>query len=319
MTRPAARLFVLGSFVQACCAEVERLPLPGESLRAARFTAEPGGKGFNVAVGARRQEAQVDCLVAIGEDPFGALAAAAFEAAGLATHLIRRYPVPTGAGVGIIGPDGETMVAVSPGANLHLSVADVRAAAADIAAADIVTAQFEIAEAPIVEAFAIARPAGHPTLLNPSPFHPPSDALLAATSVVVVNEREAWDLAAALGLEGGFMSAQAIVDLGRALFARGPELLVVTLGAQGAIAYGPGFEKRGAEGIVWQPAFQVAAVDTLGAGDAFVATCAVGLAQARPLIETMRRAAAAGAIVATRNGVCGSLPTAAEIDDLAAP
>ena len=237
MSQTTPRLFVLGSFVQACCAELERLPLPGESLRATRFTAEPGGKGFNVAVGARRQGAEVDCLVAIGEDPFGALAEAAFGAADLATRLIRRYPVPTGAGVGMIGPGGETMVAVAPGANLSLSVADVRAAAADIAAADVVTAQFEIAEPPIVEAFGIARLAGRATLLNPSPFHPPSDALLAATGVIIVNEREAWDLAAALGLAGGFMSARAIVELGEALFARGPELLVVTLGAEGAVAY----------------------------------------------------------------------------------
>ena len=310
MTRPD-RVFVLGSFVQACCAEVERLPLPGESLRATRFTAEPGGKGFNVAVGARRQGADVDCLVAIGEDPFGALAEAAFETAGLATHLIRRYPVATGAGVGFIGPDGETLVAVSPGANLHLSVDDVRAATDEIVAADVVTAQFEIAERPIVEAFGIARQARRRTLLNPSPFHPPSDALLAATNVVVVNEREAWDLAAALGLEGGFLSAQTIVELGAALFVRGPDLLVVTLGAQGAIAHG-----RDSAEIVRQPAFQVAAVDTLGAGDAFVATFAVGLAQKRPLTAILRRAAAAGAIVAIRTGVHEALPTAGEIDDL---
>ena len=148
---------------------------------------------------------------------------------------------------------------------------------------------------------------------TPSPFHPPSDALLAATRVIVVNEREAWDLASALGLAGGFISSQAIVDLGAALFARGPELLVVTLGAQGAVAYG-----RDASEPVLQRAFPVAAVDTLGAGDAFVATLAVGLAQARPLAETLRRAAAAGAIVATRAGVCDSLPTAAEIDGLLA-
>ncbi len=312
MTRSIGRLFVLGSFVQACCAEVERLPLAGESLRATRFAAQPGGKGFNVAVGARRQGAEVACLVAIGEDSFGALAEAAFGAAGLAPDLIRRYPVSTGAGVGIIGPDGETMVAVSPGANLCLSAADAHAAEADIVAADVVTAQFEIAEAPIIAAFSIAGGAGRRTLLNPSPFHAPSDALLAATDVVVVNEREAWDLAAALGLEGGFVSDQAIASLGEALFARGPALIVVTLGAQGAIACVRDFKE-----ILRQPAYRVAAVDTLGAGDAFVATLAVGLAEGRPMAGILARAAAAGAIVATRAGVFDALPTAGEIDALA--
>jgi ribokinase len=314
MSTDAARLFVLGSFVQACCADVARLPQPGESLRATRFTAEPGGKGFNVAVGARRQGATVGCLVAIGEDAFGALAEAAFDVAGLTTRLIRRYPVPTGAGVGLIGPAGETLVAVAPGANLSLSVADVHAAEAEIAAADVVTAQFEIDEAPIVAAFEIARRAGRRTVLNPSPFHAPSDALLAATTVVIVNEREAWDLAAALGVEGGFLSESAVTGLREALFARGPELLVVTLGAQGATAC-----RRDADEIVRQPAFKVAAIDTLGAGDAFVAAFAVALARDYALGDIMRRAAAAGAIVAARAGVFGSMPTSAEIDHLAAP
>ena len=309
---PTARLFVLGSFVQACCAEVARLPVPGECLRATRFTAEPGGKGFNVAVAARRQGADVDCLVAIGTDGFGALAEAAFESAGLATRLIRRYPVPTGAGVGMIGPDGETLVAVAPGANMSLSLDDVQAVEADIAAADVVTAQFEIAEAPIIEAFAIARRAGCQTILNPSPFHLPGDLLLAATSAIVANEQEARELAVALGISAGPMSCEGVADLGAALFARGPDLLVVTLGAQGALALA-----RGTAAPLRQPAFRVAAIDTLGAGDAFFAALAVALAQGRPLHEAMRRAAAAGALVATRAGVFEALPRTGEIDALA--
>ena len=313
MSKEPPRVFVLGSFVQACCAEVERLPLPGECLRATRFSAEPGGKGFNVAVGARRQGAHVDCLVAVGDDPFGALAETAFETADLAPHLIHRYPVPTGAGVGVIQADGETIVAVYLGANLSLSAADARDAAAQIARADIVTAQFEIADPPIVEAFAIARAAGRTTLLNPSPFRAPTCPLLAATSVVVVNVHEAADLAVSLGLEAGLLGPDAIVQLGEALFARGPECLVVTLGDKGALAYA-----RDLAEPVRQPAFAVAAIDTLGAGDAFTAAFAVALAGGRPLAESLRRAAAAGAIMATRAGVFGGLPCAAEIDALLA-
>lgn len=311
MTKSATRLFVLGSVVNACCAEVERLPRPGESLAASRFTSEPGGKGFNVAIGARRLGAEVDCLVAVGDDAFGRQAEAAFAAAGIATDLVRRTDVPTGAGVGLVRADGETIVAVYPGANLHLAVEDVRAAAARIARAAIVTAQFEIADAPIVEAFEIARRAGAITLLNPSPFRNLAPALLTATSVLVVNEREAGDLAAALGLTDGLIGPDLGSRLADAVFARGPDTLVITLGAAGAIAY-----VRCASEPIRQAAFVVEAVDSLGAGDAFVAALAVGLGEGRGPAECLRRANAAGAVMATRAGVYSGLPSAAEIDAL---
>ena len=312
MTQTATRLFVLGSFVNACCVEVDRLPRPGESLAASRFTSEPGGKGFNVAIGAARLGAEVDCLVAIGDDAFGQQAEAAFAAAGIATDLVRRTDVSTGAGVGLVRADGETIVAVYPGANLHLSVADVRAAAARITRAAVVTAQFEIADAPIAEAFAIARRAGAITLLNPSPFRDLSPTLLAATCVLVVNEREAANLASALGLSGAAIGPDLGSRLADAVHARGPETLIVTLGAAGAIAY-----VRGASEPIRQPAFVVEAMDSLGAGDAFVAALAVALGEGRALAEALRRAAAAGALMATRAGVYASLPSAAEIDALA--
>ena len=309
MTETATRVFVLGSVVNACCVEVERLPRPGESLAASRFTSEPGGKGFNVAIGARKLGAEVDCLVAVGDDAFGRQAEAAFAAAGIATDLVRRTDIPTGAGVGLVRTDGETVVAVYPGANLHLAAEDVRAAAARIAQAAVVTAQFEIADAPIVEAFEIARRAGATTLLNPSPFRNLLPALLGATSVLVVNEREAGDLAAALGLTESVIGPDLGSRLAAAVHARGPDTLVVTLGAAGAIAY-----VRGANKPIRQPAFAVDAVDSLGAGDAFVATFAVGLGERRGLAECLRRANAAGAVMATRSGVYAGLPSAAEID-----
>lgn len=303
-------LFVLGSFVTACCAEVARLPRPGETLAATRFTSEPGGKGFNVALGARRLGAEVDILAAIGDDAFGGLAAAALAAAGLSGELVHRHPVATGAGVVLVQAGGETVVAVCSGANLCLSAGDARAAASRIRAAALVTAQLEIADAPILEAFSIAREAGVPTLLNPSPFRVLSAELLAATQILVVNEREAGDLAAALGLAEPRFDAAAVVRMGAALRSRGPRTLVVTLGARGAIAVAD----DGTPTV--QPAFAVDAIDSLGAGDAFVAGLATALVGNLPLAEALRRGAAAGALTAARQGTYTALPSAADLETL---
>jgi ribokinase len=59
---------------------------------------------------------------------------------------------------------------------------------------------------------------------------------------------------------------------------------------------------------------QVEAIDTVGAGDAFVATLAVSLLEDLGLKPALERACAAGALATTRVGAQPSLPTAAEID-----
>jgi ribokinase len=92
------------------------------------------------------------------------------------------------------------------------------------------------------------------------------------------------------------------------LLGRGPELIVVTLGSEGAVAY-----RRGAPPLP-QPAFPVKVIDTLGAGDAFTAGLAVGLLQGRPLPESLRQAAACGAIVCMEVGVFDVLPNTEQLD-----
>lgn len=100
--------------------------------------------------------------------------------------------------------------------------------------------------------------------------------------------------------------------LAEALLARGPDLVVITLGAGGALAFRIGHP------VLAQPAFSVTALDTLGAGDAFTAGLAVGLAEGRPLPESLRMAAACGACVVCRKGVFEALPDRAAVAALVA-
>ena len=104
--------------------------------------------------------------------------------------------------------------------------------------------------------------------------------------------------------------------LAAGLRARGPDLVVITHGAGGATAYPAGSAPH------HQAAFPVAAVDTLGAGDAFAAGLAVALSEGRSLPEAMRWGAPCGALVAMRLGVFDALPDRAAVEaflDAAAP
>lgn len=309
------RLFVLGSFVYATCVQVGRLPARGESLAASALHQGPGGKGFNLAVAARRLGAEVEVLIAAGADAHADTAARALREENLSDrHLLRLERMSTGQGVGFIDPDGDNCIAVYAGANAGMSAAHVAASGTAVARADLVCAQFEIGDAPIMEAFVQARQHGVRTLLNPSPWRLPSPALLALTDILVVNATEA---AALLGLPA---AAFACHDCGIPIAvterldaaALPVRLLVVTLGADGCIA------REDSGRTHFQPGIAVTAVDSTGAGDAFTAALAVALAGGVALDEALRRACASGALTCTRLGVLEALPDAAAVTALLA-
>lgn len=283
-------VFIVGSFVAACTVMVDRLPDRGESLRASRFLLEPGGKGFNVAVGAARLGARVDGLFAVGADRLEGFARRAFAEQGLPGDLPLAIPgATTGGGVGLIEPDGANRIAVCPAANDALDSGHADAAAARIAGAALVYAQFEAGDAVIARAFAHARAAGVSTVLNPWPFRPIVPAIAALTDVLLLNQTEAQALSDWVGAAGPWCQQAGIGTL------------IVTQGAQGA-------SLEAAGRVIEQPAFAIAAIDTTGAGDGFAAALIVALAQGRPLAEALREGCAAGALVATRHGVLDALP-----------
>jgi ribokinase len=227
--------------------------------------------------------------------------------------MLRSYRGATGSGIGFTDQAGENCLAVYPGANLLLSAADVRAESEAIARARLALAQFEIGDEPIAEAFSLARKAGALTLLNPSPYRDVPAGILAQTSLLVLNRVEAAHMGAALGIvdasDAAAAGVAALRALAQQLLAHGPETVIVTLGRDGALAC-----RR--DGItLHQPAFAVDAVDSLGAGDAFSAGLAVGLAEARPFEQCLARAAACGAMAVRRLGVLQALPERAELEE----
>ncbi|WP_245293182.1 PfkB family carbohydrate kinase [Mongoliimonas terrestris] len=309
---PPPSLFVLASFVAASVAKVARLPLVGESMAAEAFSLEAGGKGFNLAVAARRLGAAVDGVMAVGTDLYAVLAAEALAAEGLPASMRVVYPTATGAGIGFVAPGGRDFLAVYPGANACLSAADVDRAAARLRAADMTLAQFELPDAPVAHAFALARAAGRRTLLNPSPFRPIAPAILAHTSILVVNAVELTQLADHLAVPAHAGAEGLATAVAARLFGTGPEILVVTLGDRGALLLTPD------AAMLRQPAFPVEAVDTIGAGDAFTAGFAVALSRGLPHTEALRHGAACGAHIVRRFGILDGLPRPADLAALLA-
>jgi fructoselysine 6-kinase len=82
--------------------------------------------------------------------------------------------------------------------------------------------------------------------------------------------------------------------LARSMRLRGPKLVVVTMGKEGAWALEQGF--------IFQPPIPVTAVDTLGAGDTFIGTTLAHLVLGKPLVECLALAAQAASRTCTYFG-----------------
>jgi ribokinase len=122
----AVELTVVGSINLDFVARVERLPRPGETVAARQFKRNPGGKGANQAVAAAQLGARVRMIGAVGDDPFAEEALAGLVAAGVELELERRGQ--TGVALIYVDMQGETEIAVFPGANGELRPREVEGA-----------------------------------------------------------------------------------------------------------------------------------------------------------------------------------------------
>ncbi len=299
-----ARIVVVGSTNLDMVVQAAHIPRPGETVLGGRFSMVPGGKGANQAVAAARLGAEVAMFGRVGEDPFGEELIMNLRQNGVdASRVESLSGAPTGSAFITVTPDGENTIIVSPGANCSFGPEEIEATDEDLRRTRILVAQLEVDVEAVETAAHVVHEAGGRLLLNLAPPREVSDALLRRCDPLVVNEHEAWFL---LGEE-----AQSPEESAGKLLDLGPRSAVITVGAEGAFL-GAGDSPR------HFPAPQVEAVDTTGAGDAFVGALAAKLARGVPLEEAVTYAVLAGAAAVMSEGAQGSLPTPEEVEKLAA-
>ena len=282
----------------------ERFPAPGETVVGGRFTTGYGGKGANQAVMAARLGGAVALVARVGGDLFGRDMLDHFRAEGIDARFVMRTPdVSTGTAVITVDAAGRNTIVVTPGANGRLTAADVEAAREVIESARVLVCQQEVPAEANLAAMCFAHRAGVPVVYNPAPAGDgmPEEAY-ALVDVLCPNEHEAALLtgrAAADGLE--------VEEVARELRDRGARNVVVTLGERGC------FVLCEEDGVSHVPATPVTAVDTTGAGDAFIGSLAHFLARGERLAEAARRASRVAAVSVRYPGTQTSFPRAADL------
>ncbi|HUA25855.1 MAG TPA: ribokinase [Steroidobacteraceae bacterium] len=287
-------VLVVGSINMDFVVRSNSPPRMGETLVGSDFSTHAGGKGANQAVAAARLGAHVTMLGRVGSDAFGERLKTRLKQEGIDTRWVRET---AGASTGIASVtvcNGENAIIVVPGANASLTDADLDAAESAFATVDVVLAQLEVPLATVAHAAELAARHRKPFILNPAPAIPLDQSLLASCALLTPNE---YELTTVLRRPGA--PWQEVLSLM-------PGRIVMTKGAEGA------YFTDGSGGLRHQPRFDVSAVDTTGAGDAFNGALAafwpLGLA------EAVRRASAVGALKVTRPGAQEGMPSAAELD-----
>eukprot|EP00698_Gefionella_okellyi_P009245 TRINITY_DN2337_c0_g1_i5.p1 TRINITY_DN2337_c0_g1~~TRINITY_DN2337_c0_g1_i5.p1 ORF type:complete len:309 (-),score=60.44 TRINITY_DN2337_c0_g1_i5:2051-2977(-) len=295
---------VIGSSNMDLVSYLTRVPRIGETLMGQKFKTGFGGKGANQAVMAAKLGANVCMVGKVGEDTFGADMRSNFKEMGIdVQHLTSTSECATGVAPIFVTPDGQNSIVVIPGANNLLSPADVQAARAQIKQSRVVVCQLEVPVETTMEALRVAHEEQVLTIMNPAPApsSPLPDEIYALSDIFCPNEIEAEQLTG--------IPVNSLDDAERAakqLLTRGVRTVLITLGARGVL-------RLNADGCKHFPVDVVQAVDTSGAGDAFIGSLAYYLSNGVDIDAAIRRASQVATISVQRPGTQTSFPTRAEL------
>ena len=282
-----------------------RFPRPGETIVGSRFLTYPGGKGANQAVAAARMGAATAMVGRVGDDVFGPQLIETLRDSGIKVDGVA-VAQDTTSGIAVINIDesAQNQIIQILGANDTCGDAEAVRVGQALVNASTLLLQLEVSVDLSLKVAKEAFEQGKTVILDPGPVrHIPSE-FFAYCSVITPNETEAQALV-------GFpvVDRTSAAQAAEQLLARGVGIAVVKLGAQGVYF-------ANADGGDFVTPFQVDAIDSVAAGDAFNGALAVSLAEGATLEQSVRMAAAAGALAVTKSGAQDSMPYRKEVEGL---
>lgn len=299
------RVVVLGGINMDLVAMTPRFPAAGETVVGRQFLTYGGGKGANQAVAAGRMGARVSMVGRVGDDVFAPQALRALVESGVDVSTVGvTHSTSTGIAFITIDDSAQNQIIQVLGANETCGQEEEDRIMGLLDGASALLLQLEVSVDLSLRCAQAARERGVRVILDPSPVRPVPEMFYSCCDIITPNETDALALA-----------GQPVTDRASAkraaetLLQRGAGAAIVTMGPQGALwATGSSSD--------FVPAFPVAAVDSVGAGDAFNGALAAVLDESHDLGQAVRVASAAGALSVARSGAQDSMPYHAEVDAL---
>jgi len=273
------RIAVVGSANIDLTTFAAEFPKPGETIFGQKFDLGFGGKGANQAVAARLCGAEVFMVARVGSDLFGPATIENFKKLGIDASQVKQVEgLSSGVAPIFVDPHGQNRILVVKGANDALKPADVDTAADVLKSVDCIVLQFEIPIETVYYTVAFAHKHGVRCIVNPAPAQPIDMKALAGLDYFVPNESEAETISG--------MPVRNLDDAKKCaekFRAGGIQRTIITLGANGSLL-------ASRDGMQHVAPFPVKAIDSTGAGDAFIGSFAVFLAEGLPERDAVQRA-----------------------------
>jgi ribokinase len=299
-------VLVVGSANIDVSVTTAHFPSPGETVPADAAVISVGGKGANQAVASAAGGAATEFVARIGDDAFGRMVRDDLAARGVGLHELKAVPgETTGLAAIYVDRTGQNCIVVARGANGMLSPADIDVAESLIRSAAVIVLQCESPLETIRRTIELAARHTVPVIFNPAPSEGIDLARMPrGITYLVPNESEASQLSG--------QSVGSVADAKRCavqLQSGGIDCVIITLGSEGCVAADAG-------GARHLPAHRVSAVDTTGAGDAFIGCLAASLAGGHTRDDAIRRALVYASLSTTRRGAQVSYPRREEFEQL---
>jgi ribokinase len=274
-----ARIAVVGSANVDLTSFTDQFPKPGETVFGDHFDLGFGGKGANQAVAAKYCGAKVNMVARVGDDIFGPATIKNFKSLGIGSKHVKTIK-GTSSGVApiFVEKSGQNRIVVVKGANDKLTPRMVDQAAAQLKKADVIILQFEVPLSTVYHTVRFARKNKVRCIVNPAPGLPVDLKQIADVDYFVPNETEAATITGK-----PVDNVDQAEDCAKYLLSQGIRRVIITLGEKGALL-------AGSDGMELIPSYQVKTKDTTGAGDAFIGSFAVFLAEGMAERDALARA-----------------------------
>ena len=274
---------------------VDHFVRPGETLGSLRYERFPGGKGLNQSIALAHAGAEVYHAGKIGTD--GEWLKKRLQCSGVDTSLVEIADVPTGHAIIQVNSEGENCIVLYGGANRCMTDSDVLRVMKRFSEGDYLLVQNEMSSIPAI--LREGKRKGMVVVFNPAPMSPEVlDYPLELVDILIANEIEAR----------GLTGEPTVEHAGAAMHEKHPAAtIVITLGARGAMSFGP-------HASLSQPAHKVKPIDTTAAGDTFVGFFTAAYLQGKEPRYCLQLACRAAALCITRKGAADSIPRRDELE-----
>ena len=291
MNSSSPTICVVGSSNIDQIAYTDRVPESGETLIGKSFEMGFGGKGANQAIMAGILGADTYMITCLGDDPYAEMTIENYKKSNVNIDYIQRVAGSSGVAPIWVEEDGTNRIIVVSGANDHLNPEEAIKGIDKIDKLSVVVGQFEIPQEATCKVFQHCREKEIQTILNPAPAQDVIEGLLEVSNWFIPNEVEFKIISNG----GDAESDEDIINFSKEIASE----LIITLGENGAVTVEDGK-------VVRMPAPKVNAVDTTGAGDAFIGAFSYGIGSGKTKMDSIQLGIERASDSVTRNGTQSS-------------